>query len=217
MTSANLVGIISQWREFKDRKVYIGPDEVYLAADLAQKDICSALNVLEGFKTLNLLASTERYVMTADVLSVFFIRKLSPNVGEIKVRSLSEIELNRSQFAATVVGTQVVYAYQIFTNPITLGFQGVPAAAMDVELSYYRVPLPAEYPSNSVNPVIPATYDKLLILGTLYHALDLRPEKEIDALKDAYKARYEKERDDTRKKIGASRFRAQHEPDEMVF
>lgn len=61
MTSEKLVDLIAGYRQLGEAKVYISPEEVYVAGGFAQNQICAELRPVEGICYLRLVANQERY------------------------------------------------------------------------------------------------------------------------------------------------------------
>lgn len=101
------------------------------------------------------------------------IRKVSSAgtalTGTISKRSKAELELYREEFGVSSGASEVIYYCEEYTNPLTLWLQGVPSVDILTEVSYFRRPIPdVENLSDTVNPILPAQYDAVLIAATKY-------------------------------------------------
>jgi hypothetical protein len=101
------------------------------------------------------------------------LRKLTPNEGRIEKRDKYQIDAERHYFGTSSPAEKVLYWYEVHGQSIEVGFQGVPAVAMEVEILFYRKPQEFERIDAEVDPILPPDYDKLLYSGTMYHLLDL--------------------------------------------
>jgi hypothetical protein len=100
------------------------------------------------------------------------IQRTSPSFKMIRRRPYNWIQVNSEKFNSTT--DEVNWYYQVLDNPVSIGFLGTPNASMVVEFMYYRIPLSvAEDVSATVDPIVPAIFDKLLYLKVLYEALDM--------------------------------------------
>lgn len=275
MTSAELVGALARVHQIGDQSVRFGPDAVYYAATLAQKDILTTLKLLQREVQLGLAANQERYTFPVTAIAnvtssgisgpfytsdgqIFYTIEGMPfyigtapvsgvvieatghpfNTGDevfingvlgateanghwtlirldedhfllndllvasayssggsiyhalnsgfeilrdgvrittgtdgeevmaptLNKKTLSEIELYRTEFDASETGN-IINFYEMYTDPLTIGFQAVPAGAGIAKIVLYRKPLPFEDVSVTANPIVPNLYDMLLILG----------------------------------------------------
>jgi hypothetical protein len=268
MTTQNLVDLLSGYKSFGDNKVLFTPDEVRLAATLAQQFLLSNLKLLEDVAQLALVAGQERYsfppvtatavaqnqvnnfalnlpghvfhsgdevIIGATALRRYIVGEVNGDTVEMKDSSVtgsvlaagnivyhalysaleikddgivkimagstkvtgalekatkSEVELYRDQFGDTSPASDVIRFYQEMSDPMTIGFQGVPGISIIVKVSFYRKPLPAEAITDTQNPIIPYTHDYLLLQATRYflytnhtnEAVNNVAEKELEKL-----------------------------------
>lgn len=92
----------------------------------------------------------------------------------------------KEYFGAMSNANEVFKFYEIYTNPITIGFLGVPYDTISNEVRFYRIPFPHEAISKTVDPVISSRFDRQLINGTRYYLFFLRPEVECQKASQAY-------------------------------
>lgn len=142
---------------------------------------------------------------TARALLPSGMRRLSDATGtlygQIDKKTLSWIESERETFGSSANLTNatpnnglVIYCYEIFTDPLTIGFLGTPAATMTVQARFYRRHLDGlDDISATVDPIIPGLYDKLLTMGTLYNIFDLRTEKDAATEAEKWRQKFELE------------------------
>jgi hypothetical protein len=86
-------------------------------------------------------------------------------------KSLALIELNRSDFTTLTppnppTAGNLVNFYELATDPLTVGFQGVPGSAAVVKVTGFRRPLSFEDISSTVDPLVPSLHDIVLFIGT---------------------------------------------------
>lgn len=91
----------------------------------------------------------------------------------VKKKTVENIDILRSQFQAANGGGKVAWFYEIFTNPLTVGFLAIPADTFTASVVFRRKPLDHEAPDVAVDPLIPSEFDMLLYHATLYHIFEL--------------------------------------------
>ncbi len=101
------------------------------------------------------------------------IRKVSSSgealSGTLVKVTKAELELNRGDFGTSSEAAEVINYCDEYTDPITIWIQGVPGADILTEVSYYRRPIPGvDNLSATVNPILPAIHDMVLIAATKY-------------------------------------------------
>lgn len=101
------------------------------------------------------------------------IRKVSSGstalTGTLVKMTKAELELNRADFGTSSEAAEVINYCDEYTDPVTIWIQGVPGADILTEVSYYRRPIPGvENLSATVNPILPAKHDMVLIAATRY-------------------------------------------------
>lgn len=102
------------------------------------------------------------------------INKLSDG-GVITKRDKFQVDEMRHHFGTSSPGSKVLYFYEVHGQQLEVGFQGIPATPMTVEIMFFRKPQGFEKLSLESDPILPDDYDKLLYAGTLYHLLDMTP------------------------------------------
>lgn len=119
-------------------------------------------------------------------ISLKYLRKTANPFGDITWKAKEDIETDRNQVAGSatanqgsVPGSNVVSFYEIYDEPLIVGFQAIPGATLATEAFFYRRPLPSEAISATVDPIVPYQYDKALFLGTLYEVLTISIRKEV--------------------------------------
>lgn len=89
-----------------------------------------------------------------------------------------------------VPASQITRWYQIFENPLTVGILGTPNSSGKIEFRILYEPQAYDAVSSSVNPITPAKYDELLILGTRRYLYIFNGSDECQAaLAESYKGR----------------------------
>lgn len=106
-------------------------------------------------------------------------RKLDSPYGILTKRMPDMVEQERPNFADTVSADKVRYIYEIDEEPLILGLQGVPEGAMTIEVLQVRRPLPFEEITATVNPILPAKYNRLLFLGTIHFIVQQHEDKRV--------------------------------------
>jgi len=103
------------------------------------------------------------------------MHKVGEEMGAIEKRDKYQVDFNRRHFGKNSQPAKVLYWYEIHGQTIEVGFQGIPAKHMTVELMYYRKPQEYERIREGVDPILPTDYDRLHYSGTLYHLFDMLP------------------------------------------
>jgi hypothetical protein len=99
------------------------------------------------------------------------ISKLDSPYGSIIETSKATVDFEKVNVTTAVAPESVVKFYHIFTEPIIIGFEGIPNANINTEVTFNRKPVPTENISSTVNPIIQSQYDEVLFFGTLYRVL----------------------------------------------
>jgi len=154
-------------------------------------------------------------------LQVKTIRKISDAsgtlYGTIDKKLKVEIEKNREDFAIQAP-TDIINFWEEYTDPITIGFQGVPASATLVSVSYYRKAIEgAEDISASVNPIVPDRFRWLLMFGTRYFMYQTKFEDGIEKAQEKALKIYTENMNLALKSMGASRRVANDDVSGMRF
>jgi hypothetical protein len=118
------------------------------------------------------------YHCLSSAVDIKMISRSEYPFGPIKRKQIHTAQEDRaymidSQGADTSGGPQPGSYSVIYEDPIRLTFQPKPTANTTVNLVIWRKPLPSEALSASVNPIIPAQFDKALYLGALVQVLEL--------------------------------------------
>lgn len=103
-----------------------------------------------------------------------------PQTGTLEKATKAMIELEREGFTDKSPTREVIRFYQEFTDPLTIGVQGIPQEAIKTRVSFQRRPLPMEKVSLTVNPMVPYTHDYLLIVATRYFMYDFHEEEKVN-------------------------------------
>jgi hypothetical protein len=149
---------------------------------------------------------------------VKMIRKTGSATGRIPEISLVQSETERADFGSlNSDASQVGGHYVIYDDPLILGFRGTPGATIPTELIIYRIPLPSEDISATVNPILPAQYDKLLYRATLYHVFDLMDDPSSEEVQALALSKYEQEKQRVREMVGDNRLIKQEDSDTLIL
>lgn len=103
---------------------------------------------------------------------VFQAKKTGSYYGYLIKKDIDVIEQDREQFGDTSAPDEVQRYYESFQENYLFGVQGIPNAAMTLQLSYYRLPLSFERIADGVNPILPALADRALYYGTVKYLLE---------------------------------------------
>ena len=139
------------------------------------------------------LTPTAIHLLTAAVTVKLIRFPVSP-YGWLRKISQRRAERDRIPYMNGANPNMVTRYYEIQTNPITIGIQGVPTTNVQAEVTYQRRPLSTEDISATVNPLLPSQYDKLLYMGTLYHAVDNLDEDWAIKRSEQLKQKFEREK-----------------------
>lgn len=171
MTTTQLVDMASGYRWFKNIKVQLTPGEVKAAGSLAQSELCSSLEILDGRSYIDLVAGTSEYSLPENVIRIKGERMLFVN-GQvqrpIKMRTSDEIE-SLNEFSSGNVRLFYVRA----ETTVVVGFKGVPDVAARAYYRFYRKPLASEALSDTQDPIIPSPYDMLFYWYTMRQLVEI--------------------------------------------
>lgn len=96
--------------------------------------------------------------------------------GYLEGKSKQELATMRKHFVADAVTTvdepAVLYYAESEEEPMSFEILGTPNENITTRAHYYRRPLPFEDVSETVDPIIPGIYDKLLVAGSLAWAFE---------------------------------------------
>ena len=106
-------------------------------------------------------------------------RQLSPNDFPMTKVDYDQVNQDREDFSSDNSGETVFRIYQLETDPMTIGVQGVPITNVNIEVRFYRVPLPCEDVSDTINPIVPDKYRRLMELGTQCYIFEDMDDEEI--------------------------------------
>lgn len=104
-------------------------------------------------------------------LLILNARKTSPSTGIVHFRTETDVEVYRPQYTSPAATDEVAYYYVRRSEPIVLGFQGVPGETIKTEFSVCRKLLDAENITDTQDPVLGTDLDELLVQGTLWRYL----------------------------------------------
>lgn len=117
---------------------------------------------------------------------VFRARKSGTYTGILLKKNIDEIEQDRDNFGDSSAPDDVQRYYESFEEDYVFGVQGIPNAAMTLELFYYRLPLAFERIADGVNPILPAICDRVLYYGTVKYLLEGMDEEGKQAMITRY-------------------------------
>lgn len=186
MTSNELFELVKQHRILGALSQDISPNEVFSAANIAQKEILRECELLVDRRSPTLKANIERYSSQTPGWS-FLARTIRPlygirttgERGVIEVRPHIYVEQLRARAGQRGQMTTVpLYFYILLTDPLTLGVWGIPTEDTVIDFYYVRNQQPNETISATNNPLIPSGYEMLLTVGTVYYILFFRQDYE---------------------------------------
>ncbi len=271
MLASDLVGKFSGYKYIGKEKVLVTPEDVYVAASLAQTEILRDCKLLQDKTSVIFTASTEqhtrqsrtvstisgtttvtvttteihgyktgeeyvirgvkgftgangRFTITVTGTATFTLngatgsgtytsggtiypvihslidlvggRMLSPDDVPLTKVDYAQVNQDREDFGSASESGSVHRIYQLETDPPILGLQGIPYVDTTVEVLFYRIPLPNEDVTSSVNPIVPDKHRRLMELATkcfiyedldstnaLAYSMDLRKFLEIEKAK----------------------------------
>ena len=181
MTSRKLLDYVQTHRVLESLSFTLEPNEVFRAALFAQSEILRQCELLDEYVTADLIANQEVYESTDagwDFLARTVRVKSAINATAKSPLTIVDEQWVDGQREAIVLGGTKPrpprFLYHRLTDPISIGVWGDPDAASSVNLCIVRGHSDDDDISDSVNPIIPAGYDELLVIGTVCKLLDFR-------------------------------------------
>ena len=170
-----------------------------------------------GGGTYTAATGTAYHILCA-AIDIKMIRKTGTAYGRIPRIHREKAEEERSDFGSiNSPASEVNNHYIIYDDPIIVGFRGTPGATISTELLISRIPLPCEDISSTVNPIIPAQYDKLLYRATLYHVFDLLDDPVAADFQAAALVKYKQEKERVRDIMGENRLVKDEGQDSLIL
>jgi hypothetical protein len=118
-------------------------------------------------------ATGSAYHALMQAFEVIHARKTGAYFGRLDKKAFVEIEDARQDYGASSTFDKVNKYYEVFGSSYTFGVQGIPASSgLVLQLRFYRVPLPFEEISSTVDPILPSIFDRLLYLGTVNYLIE---------------------------------------------
>ena len=161
------------------------------------------------------------YPLISGLIDLVGGRQTSPNDILMTKVDYDQVNQDREDFVDGSVDT-VFRIYQLETEPMTLGLQGVPSTSVSVEVRFYRVPTPNEDISSTVNPILADKYKRLLEVGTLCYIYEDLFDQELVmpmgrsthafSLSDKQRAVFDREKQRVQGSIMKSRIRTNSQP-----
>ncbi len=193
MTAQQLIAMVAGERTIGGKKVIISPENVYLAANFIQTEICTELLPLEGTPyPTTIPANTDTLTITAiGIAQTKFCRRTDSNSLGV-ITKVSEELFERERLNSGTVATQagVLRYCEYQTNPPQLVFQPKPTVDTNIAIHYYKKPLDSEFIAQGVNPMLGNEYDNALLFGTLAQALISLPDDTANAKGEEYQQKY---------------------------
>jgi len=93
-------------------------------------------------------------------------RKVSDDGGVLEVVGMDMLDKYRSFFTSNSAASEVVRIGVTFEESPEIAFQGVPGSAITTEFHITRIPILQETISEDLNPILPFSFDEILIAGT---------------------------------------------------
>lgn len=179
MTTAELLPKVYSFQLLKSAKSDFGDSDIYLAASFAQAEILTEAELLEETGTLDFVAEQEIYDATdaAWLSKAFRIKEpayyTDSSKGNLAMRSRTWVDNDRERVAqGGGHQDQTRFFYILKTSPLSLGFWKVPTAVDTVKFRYVRQHVTADDISDTVDPLIPDTWQRCLLLGIAFFLLD---------------------------------------------
>lgn len=179
MTTAELLSKVYSFQLLKDSKLSFGDSDIKLAANFAQAEILVDTEMLEETQTLDFVADQAVYTTSDEAWLSKVFRVKDPmyytdsTKGVLVARSKQWVDTDRERVAGGG-GAQSYprFYYPLKTSPLSLGFWAVPTSALSVKVSYIRQHVSADDISDTVDPLIPDTHQRCLLLGIAFFILD---------------------------------------------
>lgn len=178
MTSESLYQYVRHKDVLRQLQRDLEPLEVYLHASLAQAELLRETEILTVEQAVTFVANQEVY--TSATAGWSFLSKVlrviagtNSDYKPIQVRDKRWVDNARhdGNLQSIVQPNPPIAVYHLLTEPISLGFYGVPLSATTATLSYVRVHTSTDDIAELVNPIVPDQWKDLLIEGTALQML----------------------------------------------
>ena len=144
-------------------------------------------------------------------------RQTSPNDIPMTKVDYDQVNQDRDEFGTSSSNDAVFRMYQLETDPITIGVQGVPMSPVKIEMRFFRVPLPNEDISDTVNPIIPDKYRRVMELGTLCYIYEDVDDIEGIQLSEKQRTIFDREKQRVLGSVAKSRIRTNSQPTRLKW
>lgn len=125
--------------------------------------------------------------------------------GYLNKVTRADYEFRRSDFINLSPSNEVHRFYEEYTDPFTIHVQGIPASNILTRTSIFRMPLPSEDISPTVNPIIPDRIEKLMVFTTIKTALEMSTEQGAEEVFSLWERRQANEFNKWARILGRSR------------
>lgn len=113
------------------------------------------------------------YHQMMQAFETFQVRKTGTYYGRLNKKEAYEIDEVREDYGTSSTVSQVNRYYESFQGSYVFGVQGIPASDdIILQLRFYRIPLPFQEISSTVDPLLSSMYDRCLYLGTVKNIVE---------------------------------------------
>jgi hypothetical protein len=155
------------------------------------------------------------YPLINSITDLISSRQVSPNTFLMTKVDYDEVNNDREEFGTSSPTDSVFRVYQLETDPPTIGVQGTPSANVTLESRFYRIPLPNEDISDTVNPIVPDKYRRAMELGTLCYIYEDMDDNEAVDLAEKQRILFDREKMRIIGSVAKSRLRSNAIPKRM--